>query len=389
MDDGRASRQPDFYVGGPTRLRPAFARIALRPCREPGKPRISKTSSGVIWGSPDQMQVDGLVPVQQHGSATQFGAPVSCPPGSLPHRRSAPRVKQHQDQRRTACEIEMTQRIVSDLQNLGLRSGDTVLVRCAAKAINVETGSPAKALFDGICNAIGPTGTIVALSFTSNFYFWQKQRAAQFPFHSRTKSETGALPQMVLDHPASVRSKHPTNSFVAIGPNANAIVQGHDESSTSFFPIRNLIDLGGKLLLVGCVDSSPGFSTVHRVQEDLGLADKILTSGMRVCAVQEGNGIRWFERKDVAGCSAGFGKFYRHYESAGILSTGLVGDAYSIFADAAAAYSVERTIMEKDPTAAFCDDPCCTSCGLRTYAPARMTRFFLSVPLKVARRFFG
>jgi aminoglycoside 3-N-acetyltransferase len=105
--------------------------------------------------------------------------------------------------------------------------------------------------------------------------------------------------------------------------------------------------------------------------------------------VQEGDDIRWFERKDVAGCSAGFGKFYRHYESARILRTGLVGGAYSIFADAAAAYRVERNIMGKDPTAAFCDDPCCTSCGLRTYAPARMTKFFLSIPLKVARRFLG
>src|SRR6266404_5896278 len=172
--------------------------------------------------------------------------------------------------------LEMTQTIVFDLQNLGLRSGDTVLVRSAAKAIKVETGSPAKALFDGVRDTIGPTGTVVALSFTSDFYFWQKKRAAQFPFHSKAKSGTGAFPQIVLDHPASVRSLHPTNSFVAIGPNANAIVHGHDERSTSFFPIKNLIDLGGKLLLVGCVETSPGFSTVHRVQEDLGLADKTL-----------------------------------------------------------------------------------------------------------------
>jgi aminoglycoside N3'-acetyltransferase len=286
-------------------------------------------------------------------------------------------------------DLEMTQRIASDLGNLGLRSGDTVLVRCATKKIRVESGSPAKALFDGIRETIGPTGTLVALTFTQDFYFWQKQRAAQFPFHPKVKSETGALPQMVLDHPASVRSQHPTNSFAAIGPNATAIVQGHDERSTSFFPIKNLMDLGGKLLLVGCVESSPGFSTVHRVQEDLGLADKTLMRGMRMCAVQECDDIRWFRRNDIAGCSAGFGKFYDRYQSAGILRTGTVGEAYSIFADAAAAYRVERQIMEKDPTAAFCDDPCCTSCGLRTYAPARMTKFFLSLPLKVARRISG
>jgi aminoglycoside N3'-acetyltransferase len=286
-------------------------------------------------------------------------------------------------------DVEMTQRIVSDLGNLGLRSGDTVLVRCATKKIRVESGSPAKALFDGIRETIGPTGTLVALTFTHDFYVWQKQRAAQFPFHPKVKAETGALPQMVLDHPASVRSRHPTNSFAAIGPNASAIVQGHDERSTSFYPIKNLMDLGGKLLLVGCVESSPGFSTVHRVQEDLGLADKTLMRGMRMCAVQEGDDIRWFRRNDVAGCSAGFGKFYDPYQSAGILRTGTVGEAYSIFADAVAAYRVERQIMEKDPTAAFCDDPCCTSCGLRTYAPARMAKFYLSLPLKVARRISG
>lgn len=280
----------------------------------------------------------------------------------------------------------MNRQISSDLENLGLQRGDTVLVRCATKGIKVEAGRPANALFEGICDVIGPTGTLAALSFTEDFYFWEKKRAAQFPFHPKSRSETGVFPQMVLDHPGSIRSAHPTNSFVAIGPKAEAIVRGHDENSTSFFPIRNLIDLNGKLLLVGCVDSSPGFSTVHRVQEDLGLAHKTLMSRKRICAVQGDDGIRWFARRDVSGCSAGFGKFYRHYESDGILKTGLVGGVYSIFADAGAAYRVERAIMEKDPTAAFCDNPSCTSCGLRTYAPARMAKFFLSIPSKVARR---
>jgi aminoglycoside 3-N-acetyltransferase len=283
----------------------------------------------------------------------------------------------------------MLQPIATDLQNLGLRSGDTVLVRCAARAIKVSSGSPATALFDGIMEAIGPSGTLVALAFTPDFYFWQKKRAAQFPFHPGAKSGTGAFSQIVLDHPLSVRSRHPTNSFVALGPNAEEIARGHDENETAFYPLKKLIELGGKLLLVGCVESSPGFSTVHRVQEDLGLADKALMSRMRICAVQDGDHIRWFERRDVSGCSAGFGKFYSRYETAGILRSGPVGGAYSIFADAAAAYRVEHAILEKDPTAAFCDDPFCTSCGLRTYAPARMTRFLLSVPLKSVRRIMG
>ena len=283
----------------------------------------------------------------------------------------------------------MLQPIAADLRNLGLRSGDTVLVRCAARAIKVSSGSPATALFDGIMQTIGPSGTLVALAFTPDFYFWQKKRAAQFPFHPRAKPDVGAFSQIVLDQPLSVRSRHPTNSFVALGPNADEIVRGHDENETAFYPLKRLIELAGKLLLVGCVESSPGFSTVHRVQEDLGLADRTLMSRKRICAVQDGDRIRWFERRDISGCSAGFGKFYGGYEAAGILRSGSVGGAYSIFADAAAAYRVERTILEMDPTAAFCDDPSCTSCGLRTYSPARMTRFFLTVPLKSVRRIMG
>jgi aminoglycoside 3-N-acetyltransferase len=276
--------------------------------------------------------------------------------------------------------------IAADLRNLGLQTGETVLVRCAAKAVKVSSGSPATAIFDGIREAIGPSGTLVALAFTPDFYFWQKERAAQIPFHARAKPGTGAFAQIVLDHPSSVRSTHPTNSFVALGPNAGEIVRGHDENATAFYPIKNLIALGGKLLLIGCVESSPGFSTVHRVQEDLDLADKTLMSGKRICAVQDGDHVRWFERRDISGCSAGFGKFYGHYEAAGILKSGLVGGAYSICADAVAAYRIERAILEKDPTAAFCNDSSCTSCGLRTYSPARMTRFILSIPLKGARR---
>ena len=280
----------------------------------------------------------------------------------------------------------MSHPIAADLRNLGLQTGDTILVRAAARAIKVPSGSPAMALFDGIMETIGPSGTLVALAFTPDFYFWQKRQAARFPFHPKAKSDTGAFAQIVLDQPGSVRSRHPTNSFVALGPNAEAIVDGHDDNTTSFYPIKNLIQRGGKLLLVGCVESSPGFSTVHRVQEDIGLADRTLMSGKRICAVQDGDHLTWFRRRDISGCSAGFGKFYRRYEAAGILRRGTVGGADSIFADAAAAYRIERAILEQDPTAAFCDDPQCTSCGLRTYSPARMARFFLSVPLKGARR---
>ncbi len=276
--------------------------------------------------------------------------------------------------------------IRDDLEKLGLRAGDTVLVRSATRGMKAESGRPAQALFDSLLETLGPSGNLVTLSFTSDYYPWQKRAAKENAFKPNTKCVTGALAQIALDHPGSVRSKHPTNSYVAIGPDAEEIVRGHDESSTAFFPIDKLIGLGAKMILVGCTSSSPGFSTVHRAQEKLGLAEKTLLSGKRICAVATPEGIRWFARKDISGCSAGFGKFYDLYAAHGVLKTSEVGGVKSMLVDAASAYRIEMSVLEKDPTFAFCDDPMCLSCGSRTYAPKRMARFFLNIPRKIATR---
>jgi len=289
----------------------------------------------------------------------------------------------------TRDEAAAAKRIAADLANLGLCEHDTVLVRSATRFMTVPTRSRPGALLDGIRKVVGPRGTIVALAFTPDFYPWQRKRAAAVPFHRDAKSETGALPQILVSNPDAVRSMHPTNSFVAVGPNARSLLEGHGEKATAFYPIERLIELGGKLALIGCVRSSPGFSTVHRAQEALGLADRSLLSNLRICAVRDGDVIRFFSRKDVSGCSEGFWKFYEKYEQEGILHKGTVGGAPSILANAAAAYRIEREILAQDPTFAFCDDPACTSCGLRTYSPARMARFFVSVPQKIARGIFG
>ena len=175
-----------------------------------------------------------------------------------------------------------------------------------------------------------------------------KETGRSVSLSSAGKVRYRGILQIVLDHPYPFEAGIPRIPCRAWAKR-DEIARGHDENETAFYPLKKLIELGGKLLLVGCVEFSPGFSTVHRVQEDLGLADKTLMSRKRICAVQDGDHVRWFERRDISGCSAGFGKFYSRYEAAGILRSGPVGGAYSIFADAAAAYRVEHAILEKDP----------------------------------------
>jgi aminoglycoside N3'-acetyltransferase len=193
---------------------------------------------------------------------------------------------------------------------------------------------------------------------------------------------------VLVDDPAAARSEHPTNSFVALGPLAEDIAGDHDETSTAFHPMRALIRHRGKMLLVGCMHTSPGFSTVHLAQEDLGLATRSVLSGLIGAHYYDHKRFgerRWFARADVPGCSMGFGKAYPQYEKAGLLAVGNVLAARSALIDAAAAYRVERAMLERDPTSLLCDEPACTFCATRTYNYRALPGYAVRVPKAIAK----
>lgn len=258
--------------------------------------------------------------------------------------------------------------ISQDLRRIGLKKGDTVLVRAAAKALKVDRnfGSPAKLLYDAVLNVVGNEGTIIGLSFSRQDAFWNKP--SDYTFGRTAKTTSGAFTQMMVDMPHAKRSKHPTSSFVATGAYADEIIAGHDEKTTSFHPVRKIIELNGKMLLVGCVQASPGFSTAHLAQEDLGLATKTPLRGFGgAFFINDAGNKQWFGRKDVAGCSRGFWKAYDEYVRAGVLFTGHVCGAYSAFASAKDCFAIERDILARNPRALLCDNLDCVTCATRTY----------------------
>lgn len=272
-------------------------------------------------------------------------------------------------------------RLARDLRQLGLREGDTVLLRAAVRALGPAEGRAADTLIDATMQVIGEGGTLLALAFSESAFFLKKQGSPVFRPDSPV--QTGGFAAAVLARPGAVRSAHPTNSFVALGGRAAQLLADHDHTTTSFHPLRQLLGIRGKMVLVGCVSSSPGFSTVHLAQEDLGLATRSLISGLYgAYHVHEGE-IRWFRRRDVSGCSSGFGKFYAHYVSHEQLSAGLVGDAYSLLIDCASAYEIEKRILARDPRFALCDRDDCSTCrGSRLYnkrdIPVYAVRFGLA-----------
>ncbi|HEV7499275.1 MAG TPA: AAC(3) family N-acetyltransferase, partial [Vicinamibacteria bacterium] len=205
-----------------------------------------------------------------------------------------------------------------------------------------------------------------------------------------TPTTSGALPKLLLETPGRVRSRHPTNSFVAIGARAEEILGGHDERSSCFQPMERLVALGGKQVVIGCVDASPGFTTVHWAQHRLGLSTRsLLRNRVGVLYARDGE-VRLFRRTDIGGCSLGFHKLYPAYAAAGLLRTGHVGKASSIGIDAAPALALEQERLARDPRAVLCDRPLCTFCrGTWLFNKRDMPRFYPRYGLHLIARALG
>jgi aminoglycoside N3'-acetyltransferase len=281
--------------------------------------------------------------------------------------------------------VSTREELAANLRALGLWAGDAALVRADVGAVGRVRGGVGEGLIGALRDAVGADGTLVALSFTKNFPLFRLDEG--YVFDRDTPPTTGALARLFLEQPDAVRSRHPTNSFVAIGRRAAELMAGHDESASCFEPMGKLLALRGKQLLIGCVDSSPGFTTVHWAQHVLGLSRRSLLKGLFGVRYRKDGELRLFRRRDFGGCSRGFGKLYPDYESAGVLRSGSVGRADSLLIDANEAYRIEHERLSRDPRSVFCDDPLCAFCrGSWWYNKRDMPLFYPRFVLELVLR---
>jgi aminoglycoside N3'-acetyltransferase len=252
--------------------------------------------------------------------------------------------------------------IISHLRAMGIKNGDTVLVRASLNKIGRVESPSKKVIMDSLLEAVGSDGTIVSLGFTKSYFLGIGAKAPSKHFTVDSKPNIGALANLFLQHPSSVRSTHPTNSYIAIGKHANDIIEGHDESSLSYSPISKLISLNGKMILIGCIKDSPGFTTVHYAQEKLGLTKKNIICRLQRVYYWKIDKIALFTRKDAGGCSAGFRTFYSDYLEENKLTIGHVGDAPSMLINAKDSFEIEYKRISENNKYFMCDNPLCLSC---------------------------
>ncbi len=280
------------------------------------------------------------------------------------------------------------ERLRRDLSALGIREGDHVVLRVSLRSLGIRR--PAETLVGALLDVVGPSGSLYALAFTRQFPLPLRGRAVHVVFDRDTPAETGGLANYLLGLPGSVRSRHPTNSFVGVGDFARMTLEDHGPESPLFDPVRRLAEHHrGKMLLVGRLFESPGFSTVHVAQHLLGFGNRTVGRyGVRYRLPDGSVGL--YVRNDAAGCSRGFHRFYPAYRAAGAITEGRVAAADCMLGVLSKTLSVDMEILRRDPTFFFCEDLGCESCRRNwdfyqeaawRYWPARALRI-----LRTARR---
>ncbi|MBU0715934.1 MAG: AAC(3) family N-acetyltransferase [Verrucomicrobia bacterium] len=155
--------------------------------------------------------------------------------------------------------------IVRDLQNLGLASGDTVLVHSSLSALGqVESG--AETVIDALLDVIGINGTLLMPSFQKGGEHDLVSHGCVFDLRTSV-SEMGLITETYRRRPGVLRSLSPTHCTAGFGPRAADLLKDHQACDVSVgknSPYDKLVRADGRILLLGVTHSNN--TTLHLVE---------------------------------------------------------------------------------------------------------------------------
>jgi len=182
-------------------------------------------------------------------------------------------------------------------------------------------------------------------------------------------TNSGALGKMIAKYQDAFISQHPSHSFAGVGPRVIDILKRHNYNKSCFYPISCIAEQHDfSMLLLACVEDSPGFSTVHAVQHELGLTQKHLIRYILRWDIEFNKIQNSIIARESPGCSSSFNKFYPFYKNDGnFIQQELFGKSYIFIQSARRAMTTERKILSINPRFVDCGRLMCDTCRLRFY----------------------
>ncbi|MFJ7205976.1 aminoglycoside N(3)-acetyltransferase [Streptomyces sp. NPDC098789] len=222
-----------------------------------------------------------------------------------------------------------------EFRSLGLPEGAVVMVHASLSAFGpVRHG--AHALVRALRRCVGPSGTVVAPTFTpqvrdphphtpplENARADEDRRHVPF-FHDGLPTSMGAVSSAVLALPERVRGRHPQVSVAAVGPLAAAITaeQPLQHAFGPDSPFERMYELGAHILLLGVGHNRNSF--LHHAESRVPWH----RTQVRRFPYEIQHGRVWVETPDVAEDN---GRFFSllgaEAEAAGLVRSRTVGSA--------------------------------------------------------------
>ena len=155
--------------------------------------------------------------------------------------------------------------VADGLKRLGVKKGDVIMVHSSLSAFGyVEDG--AETIIDGLLKVIGSDGTIVMPGFRDDVWngkvTFKDYCGSCSGFKLCPNDEpglTGAIPEALRKKPGTLKSCHPTHSWIAFGKDAKLLLEAHRYSPTPCgldSPFEGVLRSNGHIILLGvCVNS--------------------------------------------------------------------------------------------------------------------------------------
>ncbi|MBS1830131.1 MAG: aminoglycoside 3-N-acetyltransferase [Acidobacteria bacterium] len=199
------------------------------------------------------------------------------------------------------------QTLREDLERLGVRSGDLLMVHSSLRRVGPIAGG-VNTLIHALFDAIGPRGTLTAYvdfeSFLEDDELEDEVNESHVPvFDKRTAHaarDHGVLHETLRNWPGALRSDHPDAGVIAIGPLAETIVSPHpfQYGYGPGTPFERILQGGGRILMIGAPLDT--ITLLHYAEHMAQIPDKHVVRYRRLMPSVDGPQWITFEEYDTA-----------------------------------------------------------------------------------------
>jgi aminoglycoside 3-N-acetyltransferase len=172
------------------------------------------------------------------------------------------------EKKRKRKEIVTGEMLLRDLEEMGIRKGDSVMVHISLSKVGFVEGGAATVV-DALMKAVGTEGNLLMPAFahdTFGKYYLDSDPVFDIV---NSPSRAGAVTEAFRKRKGVLRSFHPTDSVCAYGPLAAYFTEGHFGQLTPYnehSPYCRLTEKNGKILNIG-VPLNTSCTNMHTLED--------------------------------------------------------------------------------------------------------------------------